>query len=71
MLPLAQHRAAARLRAYRTATVMVGIALIGVVGQLLPSLNQDNAIFIALVLPVHLALWWALRTQVATAAQQG
>ncbi|HSW29116.1 MAG TPA: DUF4105 domain-containing protein [Longimicrobiales bacterium] len=59
LVPLAVRRAG-RL-AERTALLVLALALLGLVAKLLPGTAQDNAIFLALVLPAHLGLWWGLR----------
>lgn len=61
VLPFAFARARAA-RATRTLSALVaGIALVGFLMQLLPWFNQTNGAIIALALPVHLALAWAVR----------
>ncbi len=47
--------------AERTALLVLGLALVGLAAEALPATTQDNAIFLGLVLPVHLGLWWGLR----------
>ncbi len=63
LVPLAARRAGggARRLAERTALLVLALALLGLVAKLLPGTTQDNAIFLALVLPAHLGLWWGLR----------
>ena len=60
LVPLAIRRPGARLAAERLAVTVAGVAAVGLLLQALPGFRQENAIFFALVLPVHLGLWWAL-----------
>lgn len=61
LLPWALWSPGAQRAARRVAGVVMGVALVGMVVQLLPAFHQHNAIFQALVLPVHIVLWWWLR----------
>jgi len=40
---------------------VLAIALVGLAAQVLPMTRQDNAIFLALVIPVHAGVWWGAR----------
>jgi hypothetical protein len=58
--PLAVYRHRIRARAWRLAAVVVGISFVGFALKVLPGFDQENLFVIALVLPGHLALAWAL-----------
>lgn len=60
LVPLGVLRHQVSERARRLAAVVAGLALLGAVVAMVPGLRQDNAIFLALVTPAHLGLWWAL-----------
>lgn len=66
LVPLAMRRPRARLAAERLALAVAGIAAVGLLLQSLPTFRQENATFFALVMPVHLGLWWALARGPAT-----
>mgnify|MGYP001614652647 FL=1 len=67
LVPLAmrRHGRGAPGRAARTvewlALGVVALGGIGLAAELFLATAQDNGIFLALVLPVHVGLWWALR----------
>lgn len=61
LVPLAVRRPRARGAAERLALTVAGVAVVGVALRGLPAFRQDNAIFLALVVPAHVGLWWALR----------
>jgi len=63
LIPFARTRPAALRMATRLAAVVVVVAAAALLPQLASTLRQDNAIFLALILPVHLGLWWGLRQQ--------
>ena len=60
VLPLAIVRGRATAAARRLSVVIAVIALVGLVIQLLPWFDQVNGEVIALTLPTHLALAWAV-----------
>lgn len=62
ILPLSRVRPAWQATARRLAAVVAALALAGLVWQLAPTSHQANAIFLALVLPGHIGLAWALRS---------
>ncbi|MDP2956850.1 MAG: DUF4105 domain-containing protein [Longimicrobiales bacterium] len=67
LVPLAMHQhgqGRPGRAAWAAEWLALAVAFLGVVGlaaELLPATVQDNAIFLALVLPPHVGLWWALR----------
>lgn len=61
MIPLAGRRPEARGLAERLAVAVLAVAALALLVQGVPSLRQDNAIFLALVLPAHAGLWWGVR----------
>jgi hypothetical protein len=63
-LPLAFAVGRATRAARILSAVVAGIALAGLAMQLLPWFDQTNGEIIALTLPVHLALAWAVRALV-------
>jgi hypothetical protein len=63
LVPLAVRRSgrgALRI-AERTALAVLAVALFGLAAKILPATTEDNGIFLALVTPAHLGLWWGLR----------
>ncbi|MDQ3950102.1 MAG: DUF4105 domain-containing protein [Gemmatimonadota bacterium] len=60
LAPLAVYRPRVRASAWRLAAAVVGLSLLGFVLKALPGFDQDNLFVIALVLPGHLAVAWAL-----------
>lgn len=60
LVPMAIVRPAWRARAARWAAVVVVVSLVGLVLKLLPAFRQPNLDVIALALPAHAALAWAL-----------
>jgi hypothetical protein len=60
LAPVALGWGRATAAARRLGWVVLTLAVAGLVLQLLPSARQQNAIFFALALPVHLGLAWAL-----------
>lgn len=60
LAPVALGWGRATAAARKLGWVVVTLAVAGLVLQLLPSARQQNAIFFALALPVHLGLAWAL-----------
>jgi hypothetical protein len=60
-LPFAASRAWAARTARTLSAVVAGVATVGFVMQVLPWFDQTNGAIIALVLPAHLALAWAVR----------
>jgi hypothetical protein len=60
LAPVAVYRHGVRARAWRLAAAVVAISLVGFVLKALPGFGQHNLAVIALVLPGHLALAWAL-----------
>lgn len=62
LLLVAHVRVATRPRAVRAAAGVALVAVAGLALQFLPGLGQVNAIFFALAVPVHLGVWWGLRT---------
>lgn len=61
VLPLSASRQEWRPRARRLAQLLAGIALLGMVWQLVPASHHRNAIFLALLLPAHLGVLYGLR----------
>lgn len=49
---------------------VVGVAVLGLLVQLLPQARQQNAIFFALALPVHLGLAWSLERRLREGAPE-
>lgn len=62
LLLVAHFRVATRPRAVRAAAGVALVAAAGLALQFLPGLGQTNAIFFALAVPLHLGVWWGLRT---------
>jgi uncharacterized protein DUF4105 len=60
MLPLSSARPAWRHRAGMLAAVVAGVALLGLVWQVVPASQQPNAMFFAVAVPAHLGLAWGL-----------
>jgi hypothetical protein len=54
-----------RRRASAVAMVLAALTVLGALLTLIPSLGQRSTELFALLVPVHLAIWWALRTPVA------
>ena len=63
LVPLALARPAWHARAYRWALVVLAISVAGLLVKLLPMFRQPNLAVIALALPAHAALAWALLQQ--------
>jgi hypothetical protein len=61
-------RARWRARAAVVAAVLALCTVLGAVLTLLPGIGQRSTELFALLVPAHLAIWWALRTPVAGAA---
>ena len=61
LVPLGVLRPGARPATERLALAVAGIAVAGVAFQLLPAFRQQNAIFVALTLPIHVGLWYSLK----------
>lgn len=61
LIPIAVCRPRARVVAERLALAAAGAAVAGLVLRAVPAFRQDNALFIALAMPAHAGLWWALR----------
>ena len=59
MAPLAARRPSRA--AEWVALAVLAIALVGLAAKVLPMTTQDNTIFLALVVPVHVGLWWGAR----------
>jgi hypothetical protein len=53
--------AGARRAAYWTAAAAAVLALVGIAAKILPGTTQDNAAFLALLIPLWLGLAWGLR----------
>lgn len=64
LVPFAARRPRARVAAERLALTVAGVSVVGLALRVLPAFRQDNAIFLALAVPTHVGLWWALRRQV-------
>ena len=60
-LPMAGRSEPWRRRARAVATVVLVVAVLGLLGQMVPISRQQNAMFLALFLPTHAGLWWGLR----------
>jgi uncharacterized protein DUF4105 len=60
MLPLSSTRPAWRHRAGMLAAAIAGVALLGLVWQVVPASQQRNAMFFAVALPAHLGSAWGL-----------
>jgi hypothetical protein len=60
LVPMALRPGARRI-AERIALLVAALAAVGIVIALLPVTGQDNAIFLALVTPAHVGLWWGVR----------
>ena len=60
LLPISRRSDKWRTRARVTAAVIAGIAMLGLVAQVLPASTHVNGMFFALMLPAHLGLAWAL-----------
>jgi len=60
-IPLTRWRPEALRLAERVAVGVLAVAALALAVQVVPSLRQDNAIFLCLVLPVHAGLWWGMR----------
>jgi hypothetical protein len=54
-----------RRRAGVVALVLAALTVLGALLTLLPNVGQRSAELFALLVPVHLAIWWALRAPVA------
>ena len=57
-----------RRRAGVVALVLAGLTVLGAVLTVVPGVGQRSAELFALLVPVHLAIWWALRAPVARRA---
>ena len=57
-----------RRRASVVALVLAAVTVLGAVLTLIPGIGQRSTELFALLVPVHLALWWALRAPVARPA---
>lgn len=60
-LPMAGRAERWRRRARALATVVLAVAVLGLLWQVVPVSRQQNAMFFALFLPTHAGLWWGLR----------
>jgi hypothetical protein len=67
LAPPAVYRHHLRARAWRLAGAVAGLSLLGLAAKALPGFDQTNLFAIALVLPGHLALAWALARLARTA----
>ena len=70
MIPVAVMRATPLLWTRRTALGVAGLAIVGFVVQVLPGVDQSNGMIIALALPPHLGLAWAI-SRVSRASTEG
>jgi hypothetical protein len=61
LVPLSRTRPGARRVATRLAGIVAVLAAAALLPQVVPAFRQQNAIFLGLVLPTHLGLWWGLR----------
>ena len=61
LAPIGLSRRGGSRAAARISLAVVVLAVLGLVAEITPAFRQGNGIFLALVLPVHVALWWTLR----------
>lgn len=69
VLPMAGRAERWRRRARAVATVVLAVALLGLLWQMVPVSRQQNAMFLALFLPAHAGLWWGLRRRISGGAE--
>ena len=71
LVPLSRGRPGAGRAAIRLAGLVVLLAAAALLPWIVPAFRQQNAIFLGLILPAHLGLWWGLRAPEADPTQAG